>query len=76
VPIACYGTVSGEQLTLTGLVADCEGVHCLKKTLIGPVDDCEHIGASLADDLLIMGAGPILNEVYGTETFNPDKEEV
>jgi len=76
VPIACYGTVSDDQLTLTGLVADCEGVHCLKKTLTGHVDDCEKIGASLADNLLIMGAGPILNEVYGTETFNPGKEEV
>ena len=76
VPIACYGTVSGDQLTLTGLVADCEGVHCLKKTVTSHVDKCERTGASLADDLLIMGAGPILNEVYGTETFNPGKEEV
>jgi len=76
VPIACYGTVNGDQLSLTGLVADCEGTQCLKKNLTSHVDKCEKTGAALADDLLIMGAGPILNEVYGSETFNPGKEEV
>jgi len=31
---------------------------------------------SLADDLLIQGAGEILNEVYESETFNVEKEDV
>ncbi len=34
------------------------------------------MGASLADDLLIKGAGRILNEVYQHETFNVKDEEV
>jgi len=76
VPIACYGTVSGDRLALTGLVADCEGVRLLKKTVSGHVDECEHLGTSLADDLLIQGAGKILNEVYQHETFNVNREEV
>jgi len=76
VPIACHGTVSGDQLTLTGFVSDVDGVHCLKKTISGPVDDCEKLGTSLADDLLIQGAGKILNEVYQHETFNAEKEDV
>ncbi len=76
VPIACHGTVAGRTLTLTGLVADCDGVQCLKKTVSGPVEDCEHLGASLGDDLLIMGAGKILNEVYQHETFNVTREDV
>jgi len=76
VPIACHGTISGDQLTLTGFVSDCEGVRCLKKVITGHVDECEKLGTSLADDLLIQGAGEILNEVYNSETFNVDKEDV
>jgi len=76
VPIACHGTVSGGILTLTGLVADCDGVQCLKKSISGPVAECEHLGASLGDDLLILGAGKILNEVYQHETFNVSREDV
>lgn len=76
VPIACHGTVKGETLTLTGFVSDCEGVKCLKKTVTGPVTQAETIGFSLGDDLLIQGAGKILNEVYQHETFNVSKEDV
>ncbi|PLY11785.1 MAG: hydroxymethylbilane synthase [Desulfuromonas sp.] len=76
VPIACHGVVSGDQLALTGFVSDVNGVKCLKKTVSGSVDECEHLGTSLADDLLIQGAGKILNEVYESETFNVEKEDV
>jgi len=76
VPIACHGTVEGETLSLTGFVSDCEGVRCLKKTSTGSVHDAEKIGTSLGDDLLILGAGKILNEVYQHETFNVGKEDV
>ena len=76
VPIAAYGTVGGETLTLTGLVASVDGRQMLKKRIHGPVTDAERLGTSLADDLLIMGAGKILNEVYQRETFNAGREEV
>jgi hydroxymethylbilane synthase len=76
VPIAAYATVSGEELTLTGLVASVDGRQMLKKTVCGPVTTAARLGTSLADDLLIMGAGKILNEVYQRETFNAGREEV
>jgi hydroxymethylbilane synthase len=76
VPIACHGIVDGETLNLTGFVSDVEGVQCLKKTITGSVHDAEKMGNSLAEDLLIQGAGKILNEVYQHETFNVDKEDV
>jgi hydroxymethylbilane synthase len=76
VPIACHGVVDGEALKLTGFVSDVVGVRCLKKTVTGSVHDAEAMGTSLADDLLIQGAGKILNEVYQHETFNVDKEDV
>ncbi len=76
VPIACHGTVTDGKLTLTGFVSDCEGVKCLKTSITGPVEECEHLGTSIADDLLIQGAGKILNEVYQHETFNVENEDV
>jgi len=76
VPIACHGIVSDDQLELTGLVSDVEGKELLKKTVTGHVDTAEQMGTSLADDLLIRGAGKILNEVYKCETFNVGKEDV
>lgn len=76
VPIAAYGTVKDEALTLTGLVASVDGVQMLKKTVTGPTSQAAQLGTSLADDLLIMGAGKILNEVYQHETFNAGREEV
>jgi hydroxymethylbilane synthase len=76
VPIAAFGTVDGDQLTLTGLVASVDGRQMLKKTASGPVSTAARLGTSLADDLLIMGAGKILNEVYQHETFNAGREEV
>ena len=76
VPIAAYGTVNGSELTLTGIVASVDGRQMLKKSIVGPVTEAAAIGTSLADDLLIMGAGRILNEVYQRETFNAGREEV
>jgi hydroxymethylbilane synthase len=76
VPIGAFGTVSGDTLTLTGFVSDVEGKELLKKTVTCPVAEAEHMGTSLADDLLIQGAGKILNEVYQHETFNVVREDV
>ena len=57
-------------------MADCDGVQLLKKSVSSHVDAAETLGTSLADDLLIQGAGKILNEVYQHETFNVNREEV
>lgn len=76
VPIGAFGTVAGETLTFTGFVSDIEGKQLLKKTVTCPVAQAEAIGVSVADDLLIQGAGKILNEVYNHETFNVGREDV
>lgn len=69
VPIAAFGTVTGEQLELTGLVSSVDGRQLLKKTVSCHVDQAEETGVALAGLLLEEGAGPILNAVYGCETF-------
>ncbi len=76
VPIAAYGTVSGGRVNLTGLVSSVDGRELLRLSAEAPVGEAERLGISLADDLLIRGAGRILNEVYQHETFNPKIEEV
>ena len=76
VPIGAYGTVAGERLHLAGLVLSVDGTECIKKTVECSIEEAETAGTSLADDLLIRGAGRILNEVYEHETFNVKDEEV
>jgi hydroxymethylbilane synthase len=76
VPIGAFGSVAGGTLTLTGFVSDVEGKQMLKKTVTCPVEAAEATGISLGDDLLILGAGKILNEVYQHETFNVQREDV
>jgi hydroxymethylbilane synthase len=69
VPIAAFGTVTGDQLELTALVSDVEGKLMIKKTVTCHVDQSYATGVALAKQLLEEGAGPILNEVYGCKTF-------
>ncbi|PLX92998.1 MAG: hydroxymethylbilane synthase [Desulfuromonas sp.] len=76
VPIGAYGEVCGSELTFTGYVSDVEGKKMLKKTVTCPVEEAEQTGISVADDLLMQGAGAILNEVYNHETFNVTREDV
>lgn len=73
VPIAAYGTVSGEQLELTALVSDVHGRTLLKQSRICHVDAARATGVELAKSLLAEGAAEILNEVYGSQTF-PENE--
>ncbi len=72
VPIAAFGTVTGDQLELTALVASCDGRQMIKKSVVCQVAEAEACGVALAEQLLAEGAGPILNEVYGCETFGSD----
>ena len=64
VPIAAFGQVSGDQMTLTGFVAAVDGSRSLRESITGPVHECEHLGIELAERLLRNGAREILEEVY------------
>ena len=72
VPIAAFGTVEGDQLDLTSLVSSCDGTQMIKLSAKCALADAEATGVALAKQLLAEGAGPILNEVYGCETFSAD----
>ena len=64
VPIAAYGTLSGETLTLKGLVASPDGKTLVKDALTGPRENCEKLGVELAERLLRNGAYDILKDLY------------
>lgn len=65
VPIAAYGTVRGDLLTLTGLVASLDGKALVRDTLTGAALEAEPLGTALAERLLAQGADRILRELAG-----------
>ncbi|MBW2029054.1 MAG: hydroxymethylbilane synthase [Deltaproteobacteria bacterium] len=65
VPIAAYGTLRGEQITLRGMVAELDGSRVIKDHVNGGRDRPESLGISLAEDILARGADEILARIYG-----------
>lgn len=64
VPIAAYGTLEGDTLKLTGLVAGPDGKTIVKDVVTGPKEDAESMGVALAEKLLSMGGYDILKALY------------
>jgi len=63
VPLAGHAVVNGQRLVLTGLVADLPGQPFFRETLEGPVQAAAAIGLALAERLLALGAGEILQRL-------------
>ena len=68
VPIGAHASLSGTTITLTGLIAAVDGRRILKETAIGPADQAEALGTSLAETLLAKGGKAILDAVYCAES--------
>jgi hydroxymethylbilane synthase len=64
VPIAGFATLSGDELTLTGLVADLCGERVIRHEVTGPAADAVELGAGVARQVLESGGQEILDEVY------------
>lgn len=64
VPIACYATLSRSKLNLKALVGSPDGKQILKSEINGLCQNAESLGDSLGKELLKMGAGKILEEIY------------
>jgi hydroxymethylbilane synthase len=65
VPIAGQAKVAGDQVEMTGMVAEIDGSALIRKTISGPVDRRIPMGETLADRLLESGGKEILDQVYG-----------
>jgi hydroxymethylbilane synthase len=65
VPIAGRAKIVGDELELTGLVAEVDGSVLLRETIRGRVDQSEKLGVELANRLLKKGGREILENVLG-----------
>jgi hydroxymethylbilane synthase len=67
VPIAGFGKIKDDTFALSGMVADVDGKTLYRDTHWGPVNASEDIGVELAERLITMGAGKILEKLksYG-----------
>ncbi|TAN63149.1 hydroxymethylbilane synthase [bacterium] len=64
VPIAAYGTLSGDTLKLSGLVASTDGRTFIRDVISGPRSEAIELGVALAEKLLKKGAWDILKDLY------------
>ena len=63
VPIGCYAEVSGENITVEGLVASLDGRRVFRGSIQGKCQEADLIGRQLARDLLQKGAASVLAEI-------------
>lgn len=62
VPIAALARITGEQLTIRGLVASTDGREIIRGSAEGIVDNASGVGLTLAQELLDRGAARLLAE--------------
>jgi len=63
VPIGAFAEITGEQLSMRGLVGTIDGTCILQDSVTGYVNDAAELGITLAEKLLSAGADKILQEV-------------
>lgn len=62
-PIAAYGLIEGERLTLEGLVAAPNGTSVIRDKVWGALSEAEELGRKLADLIMERGGKNLLNLV-------------
>jgi hydroxymethylbilane synthase len=63
IPVGALGTVEQGRLHLRGVVATLDGEWIIRSALQGDLREAEEIGVRLAEQLVRMGAGEILNQI-------------
>ncbi|MDD4237643.1 MAG: hydroxymethylbilane synthase [Desulfotomaculaceae bacterium] len=63
VPIGALGTVDSSCLALEGLVASLDGKQVVRSSIAGGLGEAGQLGQRLAEKLLELGAGDILQEM-------------
>lgn len=64
VPIGVNTEISGDNLTLTGIVVSVDGQKLVKDTVTGIANNAEALGIELAELLRQQGAQEILSEIF------------
>lgn len=61
-PLAAYALLSGDEITLTGMVGKIDGTRILRGQRRGPRAEAEALGRALGDELLAQGAQALIDE--------------
>jgi hydroxymethylbilane synthase len=64
VPIGVNTEITGDILTLTGIVASIDGTEFVQDTVSGKTSNAEQLGTQLAQRLREQGAQPILDKIF------------
>jgi len=64
VPIGGYATIEDDVLTLRGMVGSLDGKQSFCSQISGEPQDAEYLGKKLGEEILLMGADKILDEIY------------
>jgi len=56
--------ITGDTVTLTGMVSDVAGDRVVRETATGPRTEARAIGLALAETILAKGGKAILDELY------------
>lgn len=72
VPIGAYGRIKCNSLILDGMVANPDGSYLVRSKVSGALDEPEKLGVKLAEKLIDMGAGSILEKVRRAARKNND----
>ncbi|HEY6620172.1 MAG TPA: hydroxymethylbilane synthase [Steroidobacteraceae bacterium] len=65
-PIAAYAQLEGNRIMLRGLVAEPDGSRLLKDSLSASAENPAALGRQLAERILGLGAGPLLERLRAT----------
>jgi hydroxymethylbilane synthase len=65
VPIAAHALLTGETLTMDGVIASVDGRQLLRERIDGVRSDAQALGTRLAERLLAKGGDRILAAIYG-----------
>jgi hydroxymethylbilane synthase len=63
VPIAAYATVTGKEISISGLVAETDGSVIFKESLTGPLKNGVTLGETLGQRLIDRGAAEIMERL-------------
>jgi hydroxymethylbilane synthase len=74
VPIGSFAELQGDQLHLRGMVGAPDGTTLLHAHSSGPIVDAEQIGVLVAQQLIEMGAGEILDALYDAESHGEQSQ--
>lgn len=63
IPVAALARMDREKVALTGLVADLDGLQCVRMTLTAPPGHAAALGRALADQIRAAGGDRILQDI-------------